>query len=165
MTLHDALDWAESIPFVIADAQISDRRDLFLKSFMDRNAAISAKDSAKHEILNHAIRALLDLPEGWDGYAALPPGTRAAEFASAALDVARKLSFLPTAVIAASDGGIALCWDVGAKRAYLEIDNDETAVAVMYEGKREPEIVEFDPSSVGDDLEVILDKFRRFMAA
>jgi hypothetical protein len=98
-------------------------------------------------VLSEKIDNAAMLPVGWDSYCALPPNHEAIALARRALATARNVFALPSTITASADGGIALCWDSAERRAYIEFDNDGSAVIAMYDRTSEPYVSEFDPST------------------
>ncbi|MGZ3529505.1 MAG: hypothetical protein ACXWNZ_18250 [Vulcanimicrobiaceae bacterium] len=109
----------------------------------------SAKSSAtfqRAETLKSQLGELRTLEQNWDSYGAPPPSAASIDNAELALSQSETLRVMPSAVVASAEGGAALCWDVGAKHAYFEFDNDGMAVCAMYDVVADPYIVEFEPT-------------------
>lgn len=97
------------------------------------------------DVLSEKIELAAALSLGWDSYNAPPPNEPALANARRALAVARDLLALPSTITPAVDGGIALCWDSSPFHAYVEFDNDGSAVIAMYDETTETYVSEFNP--------------------
>jgi hypothetical protein len=98
------------------------------------------------QLLKRRIDFASEIQEGWDSYASPPPSPDAVKWARRALDLALIARALPSTIVPSADGGIALCWDSNDKHAYIEFDNDGSAVAAMYQGMGEPDVKDFLPA-------------------
>ena len=108
------------------------------------------------------------LPQGWNGYRAVPPNKRALERARRALDQASMAGLLPERVVPDVEGGVGLEWfgcgvlDGGARRrlASTTCDNDGDLVAGIEDRvSGELETWELDEG----ELALTLQRFRDFL--
>jgi hypothetical protein len=126
----------------------------------DMNAARGA--SLLIEDPDAKLTKIAALGENWDSYGAVPPDAQSVISARLALRLANSDRTLPQAVVPSAEGGVSLCWDMGAKHAYIEFGNDGTAVVATYEGDGEPYIREFHPDipSITDGLQTVCNFMR-----
>jgi hypothetical protein len=109
------------------------------------------------ESLNTRLTEIARFQHNWDTYDADPPSAESVRLSRLALRLAEHERVLPNTAVASAEGGVALCWDSGAKHAYVEFGNDGTAIVATYQGMAEPSIQEFRPdiSFITDALKTV----------
>lgn len=82
--------------------------------------------------LYEELASLRTLLHGWDTYSAGPPNAEAVELARLALRTLRHRYAEPAGVRASGEGGVAICFAAGDRRAQLEFLNSGEAYALTY---------------------------------
>jgi hypothetical protein len=126
----------------------------------DTDIPASATD-LRVEVLRWKVECASRLQDDWDSYGAAPPNRDAVRWAQRALNLTLAEWELPSTVVPSADGGIALCWDAGSRHAYIEFDNDGTAIVAMYVSVESPSLSEFEPTDAAILLEI--GNIQRFM--
>jgi hypothetical protein len=102
-------------------------------------------------LLLRSLKRMRNLAMNWNSYGSQPPSAQAIIRSDDAVRRAFTQKCLPDAVVPSAEGGVALCWDFGNKHAYIEFDNDGSAVRAQYRTREVPLIVEF---SAHDEMEL-----------
>ena len=82
------------------------------------------------------------LVEGWNTYGSEPPNGLARHVTATILDSLENASLPPSRLTPSSEGGIAISFVHGAKRAMLEVYNNGEVAAATYSTEGEPEVWE-----------------------
>lgn len=78
------------------------------------------------------LDSLGTLQRGWDTYSAEPPNLEAVALGRSALAALRRRYSEPAGVRTSGEGGVAICFSVGVRRAQLEFLNTGEAYALTY---------------------------------
>ena len=121
------------------------------------------KNKSRFQSLHQKLDLAGSLPENWNTYGSEPPNEVATSLALAVLQSLEKVSLPPSALTPSSEGGIAIAFVNGAKRALLETYNTGEVVAATYSSESEPQVWEFKFNESG--LQSAIDEIRVHLAA
>jgi len=96
--------------------------------------------------LQEKIRQFRELRDGWDSYGAPAPQPSTIENVGKVLALLEPFDLLHTKLIPSAEGGVAVFFSNGTKRAYLEFQNSGDVVLAMYDRQSEPEVIELTES-------------------
>ena len=105
--------------------------------------------------LRRRLYATSALRTGWDSHDADPPNANARRLATKLLDLLEALSLPPRSLAPAADGGIAISFIEGSRRAVIEIYNTGEMAAATYSDESEPAVWELDETSASMTAERI----------
>jgi hypothetical protein len=137
-------------------------KDAYLAAWSDITQRSALRGAIQRvEILEGQIAELDSVRNNWDGYGAAAPNDYAIAQSRLALRLASVRQPLPNSIVPAGEGGVAICWDVDLRHAYIEIGNDETAIVATYTGLEDPYVHEFSPTgaSIEDAIGIIREFF------
>lgn len=87
----------------------------------------------KLETLIESTRKLSQLPANWDSYGALPPSQSAISEASKFIFSCARSGLLPIRALPSAEGGVALRFSTGDKRALVEFLNSGSVEVMLYD--------------------------------
>ena len=103
------------------------------------------------------------LVQGWDAHEAEPPNAVSRAAASSILDGLEEASLPPARLTPSAEGGIAISFVEGEKRAIIEVYNTGEIAAATYAPEGEPDVWEFD--GTGSALQAAINQIRVYLAA
>ena len=142
---------SRSVQRFIREAFSSVENDLRLSPMVERYSSLLAK-----------IDRLKSLSSNWDSYAAPGPSPSTRVSADKVVRRAFEMHCLPDAVVPSAEGGVAVCWDSLQKHAYIEFDNDGTAIYARYRENDEPVLREFSVEDL-DAIDGFINDIRVFI--
>ncbi len=114
-------------------------------------------NSARFEEARQQLSSTASLERDWDTYGAEPPSDQARQGAASILDALEAAALPPSRISPSAEGGVAVSFVEGDKRALIEIYNTGEAAAATYSDEGSPVVWELDgtPSSVKGAIERI----------
>ena len=113
------------------------------------NSSSFWSNKARFEAARQRLKRTEALAPGWDTYGAESPNGVARALAGKILDTLEANWLPPTRLMPSSEGGIAISFVEGNKRAEIEIYNTGEVVAATYSAVSEPVVWEIDNIDVG----------------
>jgi hypothetical protein len=133
-------------PFVRSQLFASPASDRDLIAYM--NAMEVHRKSGEFQ---DKLLAMGSLKDNWDTYGAEAPSAESLYNAVDLLVRMEQMSFLPSDVLASSEGGVALSFKSETRYADIELLNSGEVLAVIAEGSHQPHVWEVEKSSIGFD--------------
>lgn len=128
------------------------RPNLFVSPASDKDLTEYMKAMEVHRIsegFQRKLRAMENLEDNWDTYGAEAPSLETISNAIDLLVRMEQISFLPSDVLASSEGGVALSFKSATRYADIELLNSGEVLAVIAEGSQQPVVWEVEKSNTG----------------
>lgn len=107
------------------------------------------------------LKELSKLSTNWDSYGAEPPNDTALNWARETLKILSKIGFAPTRITPSVENGVGISFICGNKYADIECFNDGDIVAVISDGKGNPEVWEVEANNL--EITSAIEKIRVFL--
>jgi hypothetical protein len=99
-----------------------------------RPVSETLEDQLQVGALNNQLRHLRDLNCGWDDFDAQPPSHASIDAAKLIVGICTKLMILPLAVVPSAEGGVGIVFRNRNRFVSIELQNDNSLVALLEEG-------------------------------
>jgi len=128
------------------------RPNIFISSASDRHLIeymMAMQVHRKSEDFQNKLRAMESLENNWDTYGAEAPSIATISNAIDLLVRMEHVNFLPSDVLASSEGGVALSFKSATRYADIEFLNSGEVLAVVAEGSDQPVVWEVEKNTEG----------------
>lgn len=146
--LLDPPDRMKAMVSAVAELNSSIFRTKYVELLANVEGKVTSRGGfQRRENLDEQLATICQLGDNWDSYGAPAPSRETAELAHRTVIMSEMARALPSAIVASAQGGVALCWDVEDKHAYIEFCNDGSTILATYRGMQDPRVDEIKPTA------------------
>jgi hypothetical protein len=121
------------------------------------------QNKIKFATFRKKLDSTASLADSWNTYGSEPPNEIARKLASTIVQWLEKESLTPSSLLPSREGGIAISFVRGIKRAMLETYNTGEIIAATYSNADQPTVWEFELNE--SRLQNAIDRIRVYLAA